>query len=103
VDVRLDWAAKEMFGGKLLFPLLISNLISAAAAAAGKQLLTSAADHQAFIEAAGRIMRHVLAKGREALCVDTARNGRSVAVSALQAAQEQLSLFEGSCTCCLKA
>lgn len=54
VDVRLDWALKEMFGGGQQFALLMGLLINTAPS------LLHATDQQAFAEVAGRIMEHTL-------------------------------------------
>lgn len=86
VDARLEWAAKEMFGGKVLFPLLMATLVSAASVT-----LRDAPDldKQTFCQAANRVLDHVLLQGRDAFAV-AAHMGRCEALAALAVAKQHL-------------
>lgn len=86
VEARLEWAAKEMFGGKVLFPLLMANLVSAASVTLrGAPSL----ERQAFCHAATRVQDHVLVQGRDAFAV-AAHTGRCEALAALAVAKQHL-------------
>lgn len=82
-----------MFGGKLLFAFLLGNLISAAG---GAMQTAPAPDKQAFAEAAGRILKHVMQKQRAAMAADVARWGRCEALCAVTAAKQQLLRLQAS-------
>lgn len=75
-----------MFGGKLLFALLMGTLITAAAVTLQQ---APASEQQAFSEAAAHIVDHVLLKGRDGLQL-AAMAGQNEALSALAAAKQQL-------------
>jgi hypothetical protein len=86
VDARLEWSAKEMFGGGALFALLLGTLISSAAATMRQ---APGLDKQKFTEASERILEHVVQKNR-ALLQSCAQIGWREALSALTAAKMQL-------------
>lgn len=91
IDARLEWAAKEMFGGKLSFALLMGDLISAAAPTLSSN--APGPDRHSFAAAAGRILAQALDKARDIMAAVMAHYGRCEALTALAAAQQQLSLL----------
>lgn len=88
VDARLEWAAKEMFGGQLLFAFLIGHLITAASVTLRQG---SASERKQFSEPAGRILDHVLLKNHDSLQL-AAMAGQGEVLAALAAAKQQLPL-----------
>jgi hypothetical protein len=75
-----------MFGGNLLFALLVGTLISSAAITLRQAPVS---EQEAFSEAATRILDHVLLKGRDGLML-VAVAGHREALAALAAAKQQL-------------
>jgi hypothetical protein len=88
VDARLEWAAKDMFGGGALFALLLGTLISSAAATMRQ---APGLDKQTLTQASERILEHVVQKNRAALQAGAHIGWREAAV-ALTAAKMQLPL-----------